>query len=130
MCNNGALEGVALLTTNDETTRLALMMSSNLQGLNKNLLVGELREHEPMSKHTTWKTGGAADLYFVPASLDDLSSFLKMLPTSIQVTWVGKGSNLLIRDGGIDGAVVSVDGVLDSFELQTETEIETGAGLP
>lgn len=97
--------------------------------LDKKLFAGELREQEPMSRHTTWKTGGPAELYFSPASLQDLLAFMQSLPEDMPVTWLGKGSNLLIRDGGIAGVVISVDGVLDQCELVGDTGLQVGAGL-
>ena len=42
---------------------------------------GELRIDEPMERHTSWRVGGPADLFFVPASVDDLSAFLSQLDT-------------------------------------------------
>ena len=97
--------------------------------IDKDLLKGELREQEPMSRHTTWKTGGCADYYYRPASLEDLSTFMSMLPDDMPVTWIGFGSNLLVRDRGISGVVISVTGVLDTQELINDTEIKLGAGL-
>ena len=60
-----------------------------------------------MSKHTSWHAGGPADLFFTPRDLMDLASFLRQLPPEVPVMWIGLGSNLLVRDGGIRGAVVS-----------------------
>ena len=55
---------------------------------------GELREKEPMSRHTSWRVGGPAELYFRPADLEDLSLFLKGLSPATPVFWLGLGSNL------------------------------------
>ena len=62
---------------------------------------GELRYDEPMSRHTSWRAGGPADVFFVPASIEDLSDFLAELDADTPVFWHGVGSNLLVRDGGI-----------------------------
>ena len=104
---------------------------NNIMHINfdKASLQGELREHEPMSRHTSWKTGGNADYYYRVASIEDLSEFMSMLPDDVPVTWVGFGSNLLVRDGGLPGVVISVTGVLDSAKLISDTEIKLGAGL-
>ena len=67
---------------------------------------GELRFDEPMSRHTSWRTGGTADLYFTPADRNDLISFLSQAANT-PLTWVGLGSNLLVRDGGLRGAVIA-----------------------
>lgn len=105
---------------------------NNIMHINfdKASLQGELREQEPMSRHTSWKTGGNADYYYRAANIEDLSAFLAMIPDDVPVTWIGFGSNLLVRDGGIKGVVISVAGVLDNFDIINETEIKLGAGLP
>jgi len=69
-------------------------------------LRGELRKDEPMSRHISWRTGGPADRFYVPADLDDLGEFLRQLPREEPILFVGLGSNLLVRDGGIRGTVV------------------------
>ena len=69
-------------------------------------LRGELKRDEPMSRHVSWRTGGRADCFYVPADLADLASFLRQLPQEQPVLFVGLGSNLLVRDGGWRGTVV------------------------
>ncbi len=69
---------------------------------------GQLRHNEPMSRHCSWRSGGSADLYFEPADVDDLGVFLSTLTETTDITWLGLGSNLLIRDGGLRGVVISV----------------------
>ena len=69
-------------------------------------LRGRLLFDEPMRKHVTWRTGGAADSAYVPADLDDAAQFLRSLPAGEPVYFVGLGSNLLVRDGGIRGTVM------------------------
>lgn len=93
-------------------------------------LRGELREQEPMSRHTSWKTGGNADYFYSAADIDDLSDFISRVPDDMPITWVGYGSNLLVRDAGIEGAVISVAGVLDKLELKNTKRITIGAGVP
>lgn len=67
---------------------------------------GRVLRDEPMSRHTTWRVGGPADAWFSPRDVEDLSAFLRSLPATVPVTWVGLGSNLLVRDGGYDGTVI------------------------
>lgn len=56
---------------------------------------------------TTWfRVGGAAELYYQPADVEDLQLFLKRLPEDVPVTVVGLGSNLLIREGGVPGVTI------------------------
>jgi len=69
-------------------------------------LRGKLARNAPLARHTTWHAGGAADLLYLPADRDDLASFLRQLPPSEPVTVLGLGSNVLVRDGGIRGAVI------------------------
>ena len=69
-------------------------------------LRGQLRSDEPMSRHVSWRAGGTADRFYVPADLDDLGTFLRQLPSEEPVLFVGLGSNLLVRDGGFRGTAV------------------------
>src|SRR5487761_1986573 len=69
-------------------------------------LRGRLLLHEPMRKHTSWRTGGTADRAYVPADFEDAALFLRTLPAGEPVHFVGLGSNLLVRDGGIRGTVI------------------------
>ena len=59
-----------------------------------------------MGRHVTWRTGGSADRFYVPADLDDLAAFLQQLPPQEPLLFVGLGSNLLVRDGGWRGTAV------------------------
>lgn len=68
---------------------------------------GELKQNEPMSRHTTWRVGGPARGFFQPADLPDLQAFLQQLDAAEKLFWVGLGSNLLVRDGGIDAVVIA-----------------------
>ena len=65
-----------------------------------------------MAKHTSWHVGGPADLFFTPRDAMDLAAFVRQLPPEVPLLWVGLGSNLLVRDGGIRGAVISTHGAL------------------
>jgi UDP-N-acetylmuramate dehydrogenase len=91
---------------------------------------GELRYDEPMSRHTSWRAGGPAEVFFVPASIEDLAAFLANLDNDTPIFWHGVGSNLLVRDGGIQGVVISATKILRDIE-QTDTYlVRVGAGLP
>lgn len=91
---------------------------------------GELREMEPMSRHTSWRVGGPAELYYRPADLDDLSVFLRELDPEIPVFWLGLGSNLLVRDGGIPGVVIAAVGIFKDLERVDEFQVRAGVSLP
>jgi UDP-N-acetylmuramate dehydrogenase len=84
----------------------------------------------PMAKHTSWHVGGPADLFFTPRDAMDLAAFLRQLPPDVPVLWIGLGSNLLVRDGGIRGAVVSTHGALGVLERLSATRIQAEAGVP
>jgi UDP-N-acetylmuramate dehydrogenase len=92
-------------------------------------LRGELKFDEPMSSHTSWRVGGPADRCYTPADLDDLRQFLAGLPEDERVVWIGLGSNLLVRDGGIRGTVILPFGGLDVLERVGETGVRAGAGV-
>ena len=68
---------------------------------------GALRLDEPMARHTSWRAGGRARRFFVPADAEDLQCFLRGTPSEEPLLWVGLGSNLLVRDGGLRGTVIS-----------------------
>ena len=92
-------------------------------------LRGSLRVDEPMAKHTSWRLGGPADRYYVPADLDDLQVFLASLEADVELLWVGLGSNLLVRDGGIRGAVVAPLGALDRIETRAGERVYVECGV-
>ena len=91
---------------------------------------GELRSNEPMSRHTSWRVGGPAELFFVPASIEDLQSFLHELDDDTPVFWFGIGSNLLIRDGGLRGVVISATKILRDLEQVDHYVVRAGSGVP
>ena len=100
-----------------------------LLDINIESLHGELRKQEPMSRHTSWKTGGNADYYYIASDVKDLVQFVSKLPDSIPITWVGLGSNLLVRDGGISGVVISTSNLFNELKKISETDIFIGAGV-
>jgi UDP-N-acetylmuramate dehydrogenase len=83
-----------------------------------------------MAKHTSWHVGGPADLFFTPRDVMDLASFLRQLPPEVPLLWLGLGSNLLVRDGGIRGAVISTHGALGALSRLSATRIQVDAGVP
>jgi len=91
---------------------------------------GEIRLNEPMSKHTSWRVGGLAETFFIPSSLENLSEFLHELHPSIPVFWFGVGSNLLVRDGGIPGVVISAARIFKDLERVEPYAVRAGSGLP
>lgn len=90
---------------------------------------GKLLLNEPMSRHTSWRVGGPADRFYIPADLDDLVLFLRGLPASEALYWVGLGSNLLVRDGGWRGTVVMTSGALNGLSMVSDDTFRAEAGV-
>jgi UDP-N-acetylmuramate dehydrogenase len=88
-----------------------------------------IRRDEPMSRHTSWHVGGPAEIYFTPTNRMDLAAFLRSVPADLPVYWVGLGSNLLVRDGGIPGVVISTRGTLDRLERTSQDDVYAEAGV-
>jgi len=74
-------------------------------------------KNEPMSKHTSFRVGGLARQYFKPKSLENLVDFIKDNPGE-NMFWLGLGSNLLVRDGGINGTVIAQGSGMDLLSHQ------------
>lgn len=88
---------------------------------------GRLTENAPLAQLTWFRVGGAAEVMFRPADLDDLAAFLAGKPKNVAVTVMGVASNLLIRDGGVPGVVIRLGrGFVDV--VAGEDEITAGAG--
>ncbi len=78
---------------------------------------GELLLDEPMSRHTSWRVGGVARYFFTPSNRADLATLLSQLPQHIRLHWIGLGSNLLVRDGGIEGMVIRSSKGLKQYQI-------------
>jgi len=99
--------------------------------LSKNpVLRGELLEHETLARYTSWRAGGAADRLYIPADLDDLADYLAARPADEPLHWIGLGSNLLVRDGGVRGSVIVTSGALGRLEMLDATTVRAEAGVP
>jgi len=92
-------------------------------------LRGSLKTNEPMAKHTSWRVGGPAERYYQPADIEDLASYLSQLPENEPVFWVGLGSNLLVRDGGIRGTVIAPTGLLKGLSVLDNTLVRAEVGV-
>jgi len=88
-----------------------------------------VRRREPLSRHTSWHVGGPAEVFFNPSDRADLAAFLRSLPAGVPIHWMGLGSNLLVRDGGLPGVVISTHGTLDALERLSETQVRAEAGV-
>jgi UDP-N-acetylmuramate dehydrogenase len=81
---------------------------------------GKLLLNEPMARYTSWRVGGQVDRFYVPAGLADLQMFLRDLPADEPIYFVGLGSNLLVRDGGVRGTVILMHNALTDLRMEGE----------
>ncbi|MBN2223857.1 MAG: UDP-N-acetylmuramate dehydrogenase [Deltaproteobacteria bacterium] len=83
---------------------------------------------EPMARHTSYRVGGPADVFIVPADIDDLAAAVGILhERGVAVFILGRGTNLLVRDGGIRGCVVSMEEITKIERTDPEV-VSAGAG--
>ncbi len=92
-------------------------------------VAGTLTQNRPMDSLSWLKTGGPAEVLFQPAHMADLAKFLKALPAEIPVLPIGVCSNLIIRDGGINGVVIRLGREFNGFEQMANGNIRVGASL-
>ncbi len=119
-----------MLSIENEMQQMQVVFNNSMNTeIDTSMLRGELHKQEPMSRHTSWKTGGNAEYYYRAVDIDDLSVFMSVLPSDMPVVWVGLGSNLLVRDGGLPGVVISVVGGLNELEHIGENGMTIGAGV-
>jgi UDP-N-acetylmuramate dehydrogenase len=81
-------------------------MPDLIKMINADSLRGRLRSNVSLATRTWFRVGGAAEWLFTPEDVADLSHFLRMLPDEMPITIMGVGSNILVRDGGIDGVMI------------------------
>lgn len=90
---------------------------------------GSLQFDVPLAPYTWFRVGGPADALFIPADAEDLADFLKGTPEDIPVTVLGVGSNLIVRDGGIEGVVIRLaGGYWGRMEVLPDLKVAAGAG--
>lgn len=92
-------------------------------------LRGKLSKNISLSEFTSWRVGGKAKQLYQPADIEDLSSFLKSLPADENIIWLGLGSNLLIRDGGLDATIIATQGSLSQLTCLDEKTVYAQAGI-
>jgi UDP-N-acetylmuramate dehydrogenase len=83
----------------------------------------------PMAARTTWRVGGKAERWFAPRTLADLQAFLASGEAVEPFTWIGHGSNLLVRDGGVAGTVICTRGGPKALERLDEVTVRAEAGV-
>ena len=106
-------------------------MDNNLNLLMNELIeweIGTVKKDEPLAGHTTIKIGGPADLFVEPSSIKNLEKTMELVG-KYKVNWraIGRGSNLLVSDNGIEGVVIKLGHGLNQLEIDG-TKIMVGAG--
>jgi UDP-N-acetylmuramate dehydrogenase len=92
---------------------------------------GHVAFDAPLAPLTWFRAGGAAEALFSPTDEDDLAGFLARLPAAVPVTVIGLGSNLIVRDGGVEGVVVRLGGrAFNAIDMMEECRIVAGAAAP
>ena len=105
------------------------MSATSMTAKQTNELRGSLRQQENMARHTSWRAGGAARVFYQPADIDDLVTFIRSLPAEESLYWIGLGSNLLIRDGGLNGTVIATSGGLNRLVFLDDDQVWVEAGV-
>ncbi|MGZ4160573.1 MAG: UDP-N-acetylmuramate dehydrogenase [Neobacillus sp.] len=92
------------------------------------LNVGKVKKNEPLAHHTTIKIGGPADLFIEPSSVEDLKKVMVII-SKHHLKWraIGRGSNLLVSDKGIEGVVIKLGPGLDTLKVNG-AEVTVGGG--
>ena len=89
---------------------------------------GKLLRDEPLAPFTWFRVGGSADVLFIPADADDLAAFLQALDPTVPVTVLGVGSNVIVRDGGVEGVVIRLAGRAFAAIATDGQTVTAGAG--
>lgn len=92
-------------------------------------LHGRLRQQVAMSDYTSWRVGGLAEILYLPANLADLQVFMQQLTDNDAINFFGLGSNLLVRDGGLKGAVIITQGSLNGLQCVESGLVRAEAGV-
>jgi UDP-N-acetylmuramate dehydrogenase len=93
-------------------------------------LRGRLIANQPLAELTWFRVGGPAQALFMPEDEQDLSYFLTHLPSDIPVSVIGLGSNLIVRDGGVPGAVIRLGRGFSNIIVEEGSRIRAGAAVP
>jgi UDP-N-acetylmuramate dehydrogenase len=94
-------------------------------------LRGRVAANAPIAETTWFRTGGPAELLFSPVDEEDLAYALSALPPTIPVTTIGLGSNLIVRDGGVEGLVIRLGGrAFNAIDIMEESRVVAGAAAP
>jgi UDP-N-acetylmuramate dehydrogenase len=93
-------------------------------------LRGRLKAEAPLKDFTWFRAGGPAEVLYSPADEADLGYFLRETPSGIPVTIIGLGSNLLVRDGGIEGVVIRLGRGFGEIRIEDDHRLRAGTAVP
>jgi UDP-N-acetylmuramate dehydrogenase len=93
-------------------------------------LRGKLKPGAMLADLTWFRVGGPAEILYSPADEADLAYVVKTIPQDIPVTVIGLGSNLLVRDGGIEGVVIRLGKGFGDIEVEDGQRLRAGAAVP
>ena len=88
---------------------------------------GKLRANVALAKYSWFRTGGKADWFFEPADTEDLQDILQRVPQGLPVNVLGVGSNMLVRDGGVEGLVIRLGKAFTSIAVSEELGPKEGS---
>lgn len=117
------------MTATGKSSQTSPRKSARAKRAGQDAIRGVALTDESLSAHTSWRVGGPARTYFEPADREDLLLFLQGLPSAEPLLWLGLGSNLLVRDGGFKGTVISLHNSLAGLTSAGEGEIYAEAGV-
>ena len=105
--------------------------SSAISGIRTDIpkVRGKISYQASLAEITWFQVGGAAEIMFRPQDVLDLQEFLRQKSSTLPVTVIGVGSNLLVRDGGIDGVVIRLGREFNKIEKKSATHLYVGAAV-
>jgi UDP-N-acetylmuramate dehydrogenase len=94
-------------------------------------LRGRLLANQALAPFTWFRAGGVAQILFTPADEADLANFLRHLPHETPVTTIGLGSNMIVRDGGVEGVVIKLAGKgFGEISIEDGFRVRAGTAVP
>jgi UDP-N-acetylmuramate dehydrogenase len=93
-------------------------------------LRGRLLANQPLAPLTWFRVGGPAQVLFMPEDESDLAYALANLPGEIPVTVIGLGSNLIVRDGGVEGVVIRLGRGFNETRIEPDNRLRAGTAVP
>jgi len=90
---------------------------------------GVLAKDVSMKKYNSWRVGGVAEYLYKPYDVNDLSVFLQLVKEKKKITWVGLGSNILVRDQGVEGVVIVLHPSLGKIIFLQKNKVFVEAGV-